>query len=296
MRRNAEEIKPISHSTTVESTPAGAYRSITSQTELRKWWAPRVIMSRHIVSMEDGKDVEMRLLQSEKNLMVRYNWRPLDWDESVRETVITFEIEDLGVSRNHTGQGISILITHDGWSDNDQRNKQDKIWKEALACLKEMLEGREVKPWWETARARSGYRKIKLSVLKHFAERIDKENRGKPEKKAASQNILKMSQTLDAQGDWYIKESGTEIELRFQGTKIIGFLKNGSVVLAWRELEKLLGKNLNEYADRLALELDMDMHVGKSQEKIPAQSLEPMLLTQWCIDIIQSAREAEQND
>ena len=287
------EIEPISIKINIDTTPIHAFRSLTSQTELRKWWAPRVIMSKHIVSVEEGKDIEMRLLQSDKNQMVRYSWRPSDWGHETPETVITFEIEDLGVSRSRTGEGISLLVIHDGWTNDKERDKQEKILKPAMNCLKLILEGKTGKPWWESERTRSGYRQVKFSVLKQFVERIDRDHRGKPEKKLAAQNIFKLCQNLDGQGDWFIKDSGAEIDLRFNNTKIIGIVKNGNISLGWRELDKVLGSALKDFADRLSSEQNTELHIGKTQDKISAHLIEVDALTQWCIDAIQHVRGSE---
>ena len=296
MRMNNKDITPIELSINMETTPANIFRSLTSQTELRKWWAPRVIMSKNTVSFEDGKDIEMQLLKQEKNHMLRYNWRPQDWNEDMPETTITYEIEDMGVSRDQTGEGITLTIIHDGWTDQKERNKQEKIWKMAISCLKDIQEGKkQITPWWENERHRAGYRKVKLSVLKSFIERINKENRGKQEKKIASQQLMKLCQALDNQGAWYLKDNGNEVELRYGKTKIFGVLKNGSISIPWRDLESILtARGLKKLANRVVIEQGIELHIGKSQEKLPAQNLNIELLTQWFIDIIQVARDNEQ--
>ena len=293
MRRDTV-IKPIIHQLNIDATPVNVYRSLTSQTELRGWWAPRVIMSKQIVSMEEGKDILMQLLQSEKNTMVRYGWRPFHWASKVPDTVITFEIEDLGVSRNKTGEGIILSVIHDGWIDKKERDKHEKIIKSALKCLKEHLEGRDANPWWESLRAKTGYRRIKLTVVKHFTERIDRDNRGKPDKKNAARNILKLSQALDSQGLWFIKDNGNEIDLRKSGVKIIGFMKNGNIFFSWRDLEKIIGNKLIDFVNRLSLEQNIELHIGKSRNKIPANLIYVDLLLQWCIDLILIADKTEQ--
>jgi len=44
--RRFQELTPIQKTLDVLSSAARAYRAVTSQTELRKWWAPRVIMAK----------------------------------------------------------------------------------------------------------------------------------------------------------------------------------------------------------------------------------------------------------
>lgn len=294
MQKTRHNIKPVSLAVKIDSTPAQVFRALTSQTELRKWLAPRVITAKNLISYEEEKNIDLRPVQLDKNLMVRYSWRPQDWEHHVRETVLTFEIEDLGVSRSRTGEGISLMVTHDGWSDQSERDQQEKLLHSAIGCLKGLLEGKRIKPWWDVKKANTGYQQIKLPGLKQFAEKIEKENRGKPDKKLSAQNIVRICQNLDGQGSWYIKENETEFELRFRDFKIFGVLKNGCISIAWRDLEKFLGKkSLKEMSNRMALEQDVDIHIGKSQEKISAHLLHVDLLTQWAIDVIQFARDQD---
>ncbi len=288
--RRGDSIRPIVESITVDTTPTLAFRALTSQTELRKWWAPRVITARGIVSIEEGKDIEMKLLQQEPGRLVRYNWRPVHWDSEKTETILTFEIEDLGVSRSETGQGISITATQDGWVDSDDRERQAEILKMALAGLHELLEKKKTKSWWKQPGAHLGFHKIQLSALKEFSERIEKENRGKSEKKLAAQNIWKLSQNLDSLGEWFLMDTEEEFEMQVRGTKLFGIQKKGFVSLVWPDLEKLVGKRkLKELANRLALEQDADIGPGRKQDLLPAHRIHVDLLTRWFTDLIEES-------
>lgn len=171
MPKTRHNIIPISLAVKIDSTPALVFRALTSQTELRKWLAPRVITAKNLISFEEEKNIDLRPVQLDKNLMVRYSWRPQDWESQIRETVLTFEIEDLGVSRSKTGEGISLMVTHDGWSDRIERDRQEKLLQSAIACLKGLLEGKRIKPWWDVRKASTGYQQIKLPGLKQFAEK-----------------------------------------------------------------------------------------------------------------------------
>ncbi len=292
--RRGDSIRPIVEAITLDTTPTLAFRALTSQTELRKWWAPRVITARGIVSVEDGKDIEMKLLQQEPNRLVRYNWRPLDWDDGKPETVLTFEIEDLGVSRSETGQGICITATQAGWVDANDRERQAEILRMALAGLHELLEKKKTKSWWKQPGAHVGYHRIQLSALKEFSERIEKENRGKSDKKLAAQNIWKLCQNLDSQGEWFAQDSEDEYELHVRSVKVFGVQKKGIIALAWPELEKLVGKRkLKELANRLALEQDVDVGPARKQDLIPANRTHVDLLTRWFADLLEEARAEE---
>ena len=290
MKKRQETKDSIVFNINLMTTPPTVYRRLISQKELRKWWAPRVIMSRNIVSQEDGKDVEMRLLQKEENLLVRYSWRPLDWEEQIPSTVITFKIRDLGISRQNTGQGITLEMTHDGWENLEDRRRQEEIWKMALRTLKAEIQGKTTRPWWESEKLKRGIHQIKWSALKEFLDKISGDPRSKPEKKLSTKVLTEICSELDSQGRWYMKENGNEVELHFLKQKIFGILKNGQISINWRELEKFLGASLSIFSDRLAMEQNLDIHIGKNQEKVPAYLINPTLWNQWCIDIIQILR------
>ncbi len=289
MKRTGD-IDPIEFKVSLNATPASVFRALTSQTELRKWWAPRVIMSRNIVSLDDGREIEMKLLQSEKNHSVRYGWRPMD-RSTLPATVITFEIRDLGVSRSRTGEGISLEIIHDGWPSQEDRDAQEKIWKSALPGLKACVEGKKVKSWWQNERSRSDMKSARFAQIKQTLESMESENRAKPERKLSIQKIGKVCQILEEQGAWFIKDGGGEFEIRFNNAKVFSAQKNGNIILHWRDLEKILGRSFKDFTNRLALEQSRELHIGKSLEKIPAVEMDESLLAPWFLDAIQAARE-----
>jgi uncharacterized protein YndB with AHSA1/START domain len=286
MNLRRDHIQPIQIAVQLASTPQAAHRAITSQTELRKWWAPRVIMSRNIVSQLNGKDMEMKILQEDKYRLIRFTWRGADWKRDVPETVITYEITDLGAARGSTGQGIQIEMNHDGWSDEEERNLQENIWQQALPGLQALLEGKKFTPWWEDEKNRSGDTGYKTADLKAFLERSDKEGRGKNDRKKSIQVIWKICQAMDGVGEWIVKESTGEFELRARGALLFASLKGGILSLNWRELEKLLGRELVDFANRLSLEQDLDLQIGKTQEKIIGKDLNPDLFSQWLQDVL----------
>ena len=158
-------LAPIEASLKLTATPAQVYRALTSQNELRKWWAPRVIMSRNLVSQEQDRVSEMRLMQAEKYQLVRYSWREQDWDPATETTTITFRIRDLGASRSRTGEGLMLEMSHDGWEDEAARERQARIWKKALAVLDKILAGKTAKAWWENQEARSSSWNFSLPVV-----------------------------------------------------------------------------------------------------------------------------------
>ncbi|MBL8018340.1 MAG: SRPBCC domain-containing protein [Leptospirales bacterium] len=286
MSREYDSIDPIQMTLKLGSTPQAAHRAITSQTELRKWWAPRVIMSRNIVSQVTGKDMEMKILMEDKYRLIRFTWRGLQWKRGVPETVISYEITDLGAARGSTGQGIQIDVNHDGWSDPEERSIQEKIWQQALPGLRALLEGKKFVAWWEDEQNKSGDQGYKTADLKAFLERSDKEGRGKNDRKKSIQAIWKICQSMDGLGEWIVKESTGEFELRARDAMIFASMKGGILCLNWRELEKLLGRELVDFANRLSLEQDLDLQIGKTQEKIVGRDLNPDLFSKWLHEVL----------
>lgn len=252
-----------------------------------------MITARGVISIEDGKDIEMRLLQQETNRLVRYSWRPHEWESDLPETVLTFEIDDLGVSRQETGEGITITITHDGWVEAEPRNRQERLLKAALQGLAELLEKKRAKPWWKQPGAQTGYTKIQLITLKEFCEAIEKENRGKSEKKLGAQNMWKLCQQMDSSGDW--AADGEEGYLLMQNERrLFGVQRKSTVTLYWPELEQLVGKRkLKELANRLALEQDVDVGPSRKQDVIPGSRVHVDLLVRWFADLIEESRTGD---
>lgn len=290
-RKTANPTGPIDASLRVTSTPQMVFRMLTSQNELRRWWAPRVIMSRNQVCQEDDRLVEMKLMQADKNRLVRYSWRGMDWPPEAPATTITFQINDLGASRNKTGEGLMLEVTHDGWSDAGERERMERIWKAALPTLEQLLQGKDVRPWWEADSARGSFKLVRLNSLKSFVEKIEPDNRDRMDRRTVSNQIWKVCIGLDGQGSWYLKDNEKDFELRYGGRKVFGVSMAGAITLHWKELEKLVGAQITEYAHRVAAEQDVEVHPEKSADKIPASSLKPELWIQWVQDLIRAARD-----
>ncbi|KAB2933221.1 MAG: hypothetical protein F9K24_07695 [Leptonema illini] len=281
-----EELDPLEFSLQAVTTPARAFRTLTSQTELRKWWAPRVIMSRNIVSHKPGDEVEMILLTQDKNELIRYGLKGRSWPSQQGETIITFEIEDRGVRRGSAGEGIRVNIYHEGWTDPALRAEYEAIWKLAAPALEMLLRDEEPEPWWDNDTWKGEYRPAVLADLKEFLRRMEEETRAKKEKQKASKILWKVFQELDGKGEWYCKENYTEMEFVARGQKIFGAQKAGQLVMSWRELDPILGRNLQDFADRFSIEQDMDIRVGQNYDRMPASRLNPDLFIRWCNDVI----------
>lgn len=281
-----QELDPIELSIQVVATPARAFRALTSQTELRKWWAPSVIMSRNIISHKQGEESEMTLLVQDKNELIRYSLKGKSWPATQGETVITVEIEDQGVKRGSVGEGISVNIYHEGFSDENIRSEYENIWKQALPALETLLKDEDPTPWWDNEVWKGEYRPAQLSDLKEFLRRMEEETRAKKEKQKASKTLWKVFQALDGKGEWFCKENYTEIEFACRGQKVFGAQKGGQLVMSWRELDPILGRSLHDFADRFSIEQDMDIRVGQNYDRMPASQLNPDLFIRWCFDVI----------
>lgn len=284
--KRREELDPLEFSVRAVTTPARAFRALTSQTELRRWWAPRVIMSRNTISHKPGDEVEMVLLTQDKNELIRYSLKGRSWPSSQGETVITFEIEDRGVRRGSAGEGIHVNIYHEGWTDEALRAEYEGIWTLAAPALEKLLRNEEPEPWWDNETWKGDYRPASLTDLKEFLRRMEEETRAKKEKQKASRLLWKIFQELDGKGEWYCKENLTEIEFVARGQRLFGAQKAGQLVMSWRELDPILGRNLQDYADRFSIEQDMDIRVGQNYDRMPASRLNADLFIRWCLDVI----------
>lgn len=284
-----QELKPIKSSLKLVATPAQVFRALTSQNELRKWWAPKVIIARNIVSQEEDRIMEMRLMQSEPNDLVRYSWRGNEWDKMLPNTVITFQIEDLGASRSKTGEGLRLTISHDGWQDAEERDHQELVWKKALPALRALLAGKSKKPWWEGTEARGSYRQVKMAILKPIVESIEKNPPIKTSKKIL-QCVWKICTSLDEFGNWYLKNDDSKYELRVENIRIFSITAEGYVSLFWADIKNMLGPNMEDVINRFIVEQDEDVIIGKTQQNVRADKLHLDIWIQWCQDFLTLAK------
>ncbi len=285
--KQIQELEPIERVLDVIASSARAYRALTSQTELRKWWAPRVIMSKNIVSHKIGKDMKMILTHFRENEYVRYKFYGLDWKDHP-ETTIAIEIEEKGVKRRDKGEGIKIYFYHEGWIRDEYKAEYEEIWDKAINSLKILLTEEKVVHWWEKEKRKGDFKAANLSVMKEFLKKMEDESRGKKEKKKASKILWQIFQELDTLGEWYCKDSFTEIEFYAKGQKIFGAQKSGHIVMSWRELDPLLGRSLQDFADRFSIEQNnLEIHVGQNYERIPSTDIIPEFFIRWCKDVIE---------
>ncbi|MFN3604883.1 MAG: hypothetical protein ACK4UJ_09255 [Leptonema sp. (in: bacteria)] len=285
-----KELDSIEIHLDVLSSPSRAYRAFISQTELRKWWAPRVIMAKNIVSHKPGKDMKMILSNYRENEFVRYKFYGLDWKDQA-ETIIVMEIFEKGVRRRDKGEGIGIHIYHEGWRSEEYRNEYQEIWNKASKSLKKLLETEQVEHWWEKEKRKGEFKSATIHQIKEFVNKMEEEAGSKKDRIKSSKILWQIFNELDTLGEWFTKDNYSEIEFYAKGKKIFGALKTGFITIYWRELENLLGRNLQDFADRFSIEQNnLEIHVGSNYEKIQATDIIPELFVRWCKDIINSKK------
>ncbi len=277
---NTNDLEPIEATLCVNATPAQVYRALTSQNELRKWWAPRVIMSRNLVSQEQDRMVEMRLMQSDRNQLVRYSWRGQDWSGDAEPTTITFRISDLGASRHRTGEGLMLEISHDGWTNARERQRQKKIWDRALPVLEGLLSGKKVRPWWGKESGRLTFQQVRLTTLKPFFESIGK--------RSISRTLWKICSSLDSEGRWYLHDGEEEFEFRSGSCRVFGLDRDGVVKIFWIDLSGALGANLEEFMRRFSVEqeVDVDEDTASTIQTMRVEDVRAELWIRWCSDVL----------
>ncbi len=285
------EVETIEIQLDVFCSSARAYKAFTSQTELRKWWAPRVIMSKNIISHKPGKDMKMILTHFRENEYIRYKFYGLDWKDQP-ETIIAIEIQEKGVRRKDKGEGILICIYHEGWTNLEYKREYEEIWNKATQSLKKLLETEQIEQWWEKEKRKGEFKSATIQNIKEFVNKMEEEAGSKKERIKASKILWQIFDELDSLGEWYVKDNYSEIEFYAKGVKIFGATKTGNIILNWRELETILGRNLQDFADRFSIEQNnLEIHVGSSFEKINSLEIIPELFIRWCKDIIQNKKK-----
>lgn len=291
--RMPDTLEPIEYTCHWNAMPAQVYRALTSQNELRKWWARQVVISRNKVCQREGIEVEMKLIVRQRNRSVRYSWRPIDWKANTPETVITFSINDLGASRQKTGEGLKLNIVHDGWVDSIERESQEHIWKLALESLKILLETGKEMPWWEHTKKQEIHdtQKINLQELKQYLEKTYKRSETQNLQKW-HHSIWKICSALSDYGSWYIKKEQDIITLHIQNEKFFTIHK-GTLCLHWKELTGLAETYKHDFKSRLSVEQDINIDMEEEESNLNIDSLNSNIWIAWCIDLAKTILNAQ---
>ena len=139
----------------VRTTPEKAFRALTSEEDLRRWFVPHTALK---FSSHSGGSYEMAgkggpgpdwMLQGaivayEPNRHLAYTWN-CTWTQAgsrtgtQAQTLVEWWIDDLGDGT------VKIRLRHSGWSkDPDNRASHEGGWPRMLAQLENHLSGREV--------------------------------------------------------------------------------------------------------------------------------------------------------
>ncbi len=302
MTQKHTSLAPLEFSCKLNAKPAQIFRALTSQNELRKWWAPCVVISRNKVSQQAKRDVEMKRLASKSNEFVRYSWRPMDWNTKRPSSIIHLNISDLGLARQSKTEGFVLEVIHDGWVCPEEKKEQDQIWTAALKSLKHLLEKKKAKPWWLGKDAFHTLEMVDLLYLKNlFEEKRKKEKR--KHKALEYQNLWRLCNSIEAltgtahfslcKWSWDSQEG--RCDFYFQNKKLISLSLNyANLSLFWQEWEsiaKFPGYYLQSFKDRLSVEQDIDLDAENQRStSLPLSKLQTDLWLAWYEDFIREAK------
>ncbi len=283
-------VRPIELSCVSAVTPERMFRALTSQNELRKWWAPRVVMSKKTVSHDNERSAHMELLQVERNQLVRYSWRPHDWRNSVPETTITFLIRDLGVSRDDTGEGLCLELFHDGWVDDGERQHYEGIWKQAFQSLKELLTNQSPSPWWGEQSNYGNYSPVRIPELKNQVEELVMEYQPDNARKT-TRKIVQFCSRLETLGAWYLSVTQRCLEFRFEGQPLFQIRPGLNFILFWQTMAALLGYNWGQFVDRFSVEQNREMDADATEIGFTFKQLQMDIWACWLEDLLHQGKQ-----
>ena len=288
-------LPPIELERSVKTRPAQVFRALTSQNELRKWWAPRVAMSRNRVSQKKGQDVYMKLVSSKEKegAFVRYLWRPEHWPSHAPNTTITITINDLGASRQDTGEGLLIELIHEGWIDEQERSEQEHIWGLALESLQSLLENKKALAWWKEQNENPAWLRIKLQELKQILDRF-KKKKDKAGKSHIFQKLWQICNTLGPHGTWYWNEEEQSFSFKCQNQQLLR-LSEEKIILFWGKMKVLSPFDLKDLKERLSVEQDFIFSLDEEETALDLISLQIELWLAWCLDLLEKIKQTIKN-
>ena len=286
-------LPPIELECSIRARPTHVFRALTSQNELRKWCAPHVTMSRNKISQKKGQDVYIKLISSKEESFVRYLWRPEHWPAHVQASTITVTINDLGVSRQDTGEGLFIELVHEGWIDEQERSEQEHIWGLALESLQSLLESKKTLAWWKEQNESPLWRRIKLQELKQTLDQFKKN----PDGTGKNQNFQKLWQicnTLDKYGTWYWNEEERSFSFKCHYQQLLK-LSAEEMILFWKNMQTLSPFYLRDLKERLSVEQDFIFPLEEEETALALRSLQTELWLAWCLDMLQKIEQDMKN-
>ena len=134
----------------VRTTPEKAFRALTSEEEMRRWWVIPPGGTTVKFPARNGASYEMtgrngpgpdwtlkgKITAFEPNRHLAYTWGST-W--TAAETLVEWWIDDLGDG------SVKIRLRHSGWNkEPDKRATHEDGWSKILPQLEDYLAGREV--------------------------------------------------------------------------------------------------------------------------------------------------------
>lgn len=290
MSKNIKLLPPIELERSIQARPSQVFRALTSQNELRKWWAPHVAMSRNKVSQKKDQYAYMKLISSkekEKSL-VRYIWRPEHWPVHAPTSTITLSISDMGTSRQSGGDGLLLELSHEGWPNEEERNEQEQIWGLALESLQSLLENKKPLAWWKGRDEIPSWQQVKLQELKQILDSLKK----KKDRNRKNKNFHKLWQictALDEHGKWYWNEEEQSFQFKCQNQKILN-VNGEKIFLFWKQVDFLSPFYLKDVKERLSVEQDFIFSPEEEETNISIDSLQTELWLAWCLDLLREIK------
>ena len=281
-----KELPPIEFSFTTTAMSVQVFRAITSQNELRKWWAPRIAMSHNRVSQRENRDVFMKIIGLEESKYVRYAWRPEYWGPHIPQTTITITLSDIGVSRESTGDGLLLDISHDGWVEEKEKIEQEKIWELAVESLKHLLD-KNPRPWWKEQSSTPDWKQVKLQILKPLIETFKKKDKQRQKNKQIYQGLWSLCSSLNTYGKWYLNLQEESFYFSHHDEKIFQ-ISPKDITLFWQGVKGITKPQLQDIKDRLSVEQDLDSGSGINEKEtvLSLSSLRFELWISWCRDLL----------
>ncbi len=287
--KTKKEITAIEYTIELKTIPKKLYKILHSQNDLRKWWAPHVAMSHSKISQEKNKYVKMKLIQNEKDRLLRYSWRPENWEINQPNGSITFQITDLSIARDAPANEERLIldIVHDGWLDENERTRQVEIWDFAIKSLKSLVEEGKINPWWKENLESENWDQVKIQVVKKFIDDSKKTNEKYKAQilKILYQKLWMICNRLDEKGKWYIDNKNHSFMFMYQNVKI--FSSNfEELTILWGEILPYSSNFLNNLKERLSVEQDLNFDFNELETPLKIYSLQTELWLAWITDLL----------
>ncbi len=133
-----------------DATPSQLYRYFTDPKHLSRWFGPKGVRCLNVcvdlrvggayrleMHNSDGTSITLvgRYLELEESSMIRMTWR---WQregetEEGEDTVVTIRFSE-------AKEGALLTLTHENFSQPDERDRHESGWTSSLDCLEEAID------------------------------------------------------------------------------------------------------------------------------------------------------------